>query len=93
MNPKRPGELNGMRLAFAQNGPLGIKLAHPTPPVRMRHHGSFGEAKWSPADMPLTYAAAPTLVNNFGYSDFPRLLDVLSGVRRGSPVAQFASKF
>ena len=93
MNRRRLADLNGARFGFAQNGPLGIKLVHLTPPVRMWHHGSFGEARWLPAEMPLTYPSAPTLVDNFGYSDFPKLLNALSGVRRGSPVAQFASKF
>src|SRR5262249_26111191 len=93
MSPRKLSELNGARLAFAQNGRLGIKLVHVTPPVRMLHHGSFGEAKWSPAEMPLSYDSAPTLVNNLGLSDVPSLLDMISGVRRGSPVAQFASKF
>src|SRR5215216_2385572 len=85
MHRAKLAELNGARFGFAQNGPVGIKLVHLTPPVRMLHHGSFGEAKWSPAKMPLTYASAPTLVNNFGYSDFPKLLGVLSGVHRSSP--------
>jgi hypothetical protein len=93
MNPRKLTELNGARLAFAQNGPHGVKLVHVTPPVRTLHHDSLGEAKWSPAEMPLTYAAAPTLVNNLGFSDIPSILDLLRGVRRGSPVAQFASKF
>jgi len=93
MNPRKLTELNGARLAFAQNGPHGIKLVHVTPPVRTLHHGSFGEAKWSPAEMPLSYASAPTLVNNLGFSDVPNLLDMITGVRRGSPVARFASKF
>jgi hypothetical protein len=35
MNPKKLAELNGVRLGFAQNGPLGIKLVHVTPPVTM----------------------------------------------------------
>jgi hypothetical protein len=93
MNPRKLSDLNEARLAFAQNGPHGIKLVHVTPPVRMLHHGSFGEAKWSPAEMPLSYDSAPTLVTNQGFSDIPNLLDMISGVRRGSPVAQFASKF
>jgi hypothetical protein len=93
MNPKKLAELNGARLAFAQNGPLGFKLVHLTPPVRMVHHGSFGEAKWSPAEMPLSYASAPTLVNNLGFSDVPNLLNMICDVRRSSPVARFASKF
>jgi hypothetical protein len=53
----------------------------------MLHHGSFGEAKWLPAEMPLSYDTAPTLVNNCGFSDIPNLLDMISGVHRGSPVA------
>jgi hypothetical protein len=70
MNPSKLAELNGARLAFAQNGPLGFKLIHLTPPVRILHHGSFGEASWSPAKMPLSYASAPTLVSNLGFSEF-----------------------
>src|SRR6516165_3609445 len=93
MNPRKLSKLNEARLAFAQNGPYGVKLVHVTPPVRLISHGSFGEAKWSPAEMPLSYDTAPTLVNNHGFSDIPNLLEMISGVHRGSPVAKFASKF
>src|SRR6516162_6138204 len=87
MNPSKLPELNGARLAFAQNGLLGFKLVHLTPPVKILNHGSFGEAKWSPAEMPLSYTSAPTLVNNVGFSDIPSLLDMIRAVRRSSPVA------
>lgn len=93
MNPAKLSDLHGARFGFAQNGPQGIKLIHLTPPIRTLHHGSFGEAKWSPAKMPLTYISAPTLVNNLGHSDVPLIMNMLSGVRRGSPVARFTSKF
>jgi hypothetical protein len=93
MNPAKLTELNGVRLGFAQNGHLGIKLVHVTPPIRTLHHGSFGEAKWSPGEMPLSYDSAPMLVDNLGFSDIPKLLDIIGSVRRGSPVAQFASRF
>jgi hypothetical protein len=93
MNPKRLTELNGTRFAFAQNGALGMKLVHVTPPVNTLHHGMFGEAKWDPAEMPLTYRSAPILVNNFSASDVPEIREMISDVRRGSPVAQFASKY
>lgn len=93
MNLKRLGELNGMRLGFAQNGDLGVKLIHVTPPLRIVNHRIVGEARWSPAEMPLTYQAAPTLVNNYGSSDTPALLGLIAGVRRSSPIAQFSSKF
>lgn len=93
MNPKKLTELNGVHLAFAQNGPLGMKLVHVTPPVTTRHHGSFGEATWSPAEMPLTYVSAPTLTNNLEESDIPGFLDMIRHAHRGTPIAQFASKF
>ena len=93
MNPKKLAEHNGAQFGFAQNGDFGVKLVHVTPPVRMLHHGMFAEAKWKPAEMPLRYDSAPTLVNNFGVSDVPSLLTMISDVRRESPVAQFSSKF
>jgi hypothetical protein len=93
MNPAKLTELEGVRFAFAQNGPYGIKLVYLTPPIRTLHHGSFGEAKWSPPEMPFTYSSAPILVNNLGASDVPLLMEMLIGVRRGSNVARFASKF
>lgn len=93
MNPNKLAELNGTRFAFAQNGALGVKLVHVTPPVKALHHGMFGEATWNPAEMPLSYPSAPLLVNNFDASDVPELLAMISDVKRASPVAQFASKF
>lgn len=93
MNPAKLAELNGARFGFAQNGPFGIKLIHLTPPIWTHHHGLFGEARWSPAKMPFAYVSAPVLVNNQGCSDFPYLMEMLSGVRRASPVASFASRF
>ncbi len=93
MNPKKLAELNGMRLGFAQNGHLGIKLVHVTPPVETRRHGTFGEANWSPPDMPLTYASAPLLIDNDGKSDIPELWEEISDARRRSAVARFSSKF
>lgn len=94
MNPAKLTELDGARFGFAQNGDGGIKLVHLTPPIRTLHHGSFGEVRWSPAEMPLTYASAPTLVSHDDTpSDVPLLESLLTGVNRLSRVAQFASKF
>lgn len=93
MNPKKLIELEGRRLAFVQNGPLGFKLVHVTPPVSVCHHGTFGEVKWSPVEMPLTYDSAPTLVNNLGMSDCPELFDIIMEVCRERPIAKFTSKF
>src|SRR5205814_8322552 len=45
MNPNRLTELSGARLAFAQNGDLGIKLVHLTPPVSVVHHGFKGRSE------------------------------------------------
>jgi len=93
MNLKKLTEHDGARFAFAQNGSLGFKLVHVTPPVRMRHHGTFGEATWKPEEMPLRYDCAPTLVNNSEESDVPTLIELIRDAKRGSPVARFASKF
>lgn len=93
MNPKKAYKLRGARLAFVQGGPEGAKLVHVTPPIEIRPHGHFYEAKWSPKDMPLKYASAPVVMNNENYSDFPFLKDQTCGVRRRTGVSKFASKF
>jgi hypothetical protein len=93
MNPNKLAELNGTRFAFAQNGPLGVKLVHITPPVSALHHGTFGEAKWDLVEMPFTYGSAPVIVNNLGASDVPAIGEVIRDANRNTPVGQFTSKF
>ncbi|MEO5586555.1 MAG: hypothetical protein ABIQ81_02565 [Novosphingobium sp.] len=93
LNPKKAHELEGKRIAFAQGGPGGIKLVYVTPPVSVKYHAGRVELNWSPADMPLTYESAPTLIDNMGYTDFPALLDEIGDVARTTPVGQFGSKF
>lgn len=93
LNPRRAHELKGKRIAFAQGGPNGFKLVYLTPPVSIAYHSTGCELLWSPAEMPLTYMTAPTIIDNSGRTDFPALLGMLEGVHRNTPVAQFASKF
>lgn len=93
LHPRRLHELNGLRFAFAQGGPSGMKLVHVTPPVKVKKHRIAGEIRWRPKDMPLTYGSAPTLVDNDGNSDCDGLLKLLEGVKRETPVARFASRF
>ena len=93
MNPCKLHELTGSRLAFAQGGDAEVRLVHVTPPVRTLHHVLFGEAKWHPPEMPLSYKSAPVLVDNHGGTDVPALIHMIDEVRRSSPVARFASKF
>ena len=93
MNPNKLDELNGLHLAFAQNGFRGVKLVHVTNPVLMVDHGAFAEARWEPCDMPLKYIHAPTLVNNQGHSDVPAIFEIIRNTRRNTPIAQFSSKF
>jgi hypothetical protein len=85
MNPNKLTELNGTRFAFAQNGALGVKLVHITPPVNTLHHGMVGEATWHPVEMPLTYSSAPILINNFGASDVPEIREMISDVCAAAP--------
>jgi hypothetical protein len=93
MNPKRLAEHNGSRFAFVQNGHLGIKLVHITPPVRAVLHSGFGEVAWEPREMPLQYDTAPLIVSRSGESDTPTILHLIRGARRRGPIAQFSSKF
>jgi hypothetical protein len=93
MHPKRIEELDGVRIAFAQGGPLGFRLIHLTPPVSVVKHGKYCELIWRPAIRPFKYAAAPVLINAAGHTDFPMLPRVLRSVRRSSWPARFSSAF
>lgn len=93
MNPRRADSLNGVRFAFAQGGPLGFRLLHLTPPVKIVHLPGRCEATWKPAEMPFRYDAAPILIDNDGRTDFPRLRATLEGGRRETLEAQFSSGF
>src|SRR5262245_27301071 len=55
LHPKRARELEGLRLAFAQGGPAGIRLIYLTPPIKVVRHTVGCELKWSPREMPLKY--------------------------------------
>ena len=93
LSPKRAKELEGLRLAFAQGGPEGMKLVHLTPTVSLVRHSIGFELKWTPPEMPLTYRSAPTIVDNRKYSDAKAILREIGGVFRSTHVGKFASKF
>jgi len=95
MNPARLEELRGARFAFAQGGPLGVRLVFVTSPVSVRRLQSLGcgEVTWSPSSMPLRYDNSPCIVDNDGNSDIPLLLGSIANVQRTSWVAKFASAF
>ncbi len=93
MNPRRADSLNGVRLAFAQGGPLGFRLVHLTPPVKIVRLPDRCEATWSPAEMPFRYDTAPLLINNLGDTDFPKLRTTLNGGLRKTKEGQFSSQF
>jgi hypothetical protein len=93
LNPRRSSELEGVRLAFVQGGDSGFRLVHVTPPISVRDVADICEAVWSPAEMPLTYATAPIVVDNQGRSDVRLLAEMARGVGRSTPVGRFASAF
>jgi hypothetical protein len=93
LNPNRAGELEGAHLAFVQGGSGGFRLVHVTSPISLRRLADICEATWLPAEMPLTYATAPIVVDGQGRSDLPLLAEMARGVRRSTPVARFASAF
>jgi hypothetical protein len=93
LNPNRIGQLEGVRLAFAQGGPRGFKLVHLTPPVTVMRHKLGDEIRWSPIRMPFRYDAAPKLIDNEGDGDFSMLNMEIKGTNRGTWMGCFSSKF
>jgi hypothetical protein len=93
LTPKRAKELKGMRIAFAQGGSRGIRLVHLTPPVAVKYHSDRCELLWSPHQMPLTYGAAPVIIDNDGQSDTPAIMREIRNVSRSTLKRKFASKF
>lgn len=93
LNPKRSGELDGVRFAFVQGGAKGVRLVYVTPPVKIHAVGKYCEAVWSPIEMPLTYSTAPLVVDNEGQTDLPELASMVGRVNRSTPVGQFSSAF
>lgn len=93
MNPAKINELDGVRLAFAQGGPLGFRLVMLTPPVRVVRHKVRCELRWEPIEMPFRYEAAPLLIDSSGQSDFKSLSRILRLAGRTTWPAQFSSKF
>jgi len=94
MHPHRAHELDGVRFAFAQGGPLGFRLVHLTPPVQVVVHIDRCELVWTPADAPFRYDAAPVLVNaDEKELDFPLLVADLKPILRKTWPARFSSAF
>lgn len=93
MHPGKAHELQGVRFAFAQGGPLGFRLVHLTPPVSVVRHADRCEVVWTPVEAPFRYAAAPILVDREGRSDFPRLMIMLGEIDRPTWPARFSSAF
>ncbi|MCC7408418.1 MAG: hypothetical protein IT442_10120 [Phycisphaeraceae bacterium] len=93
MHPGRAHELDGVRFAFAQGGPLGFRLVHLTPPARVVIHADRCELLWTPAEPPFRYDTAPLLVDAGGNSDFPALAALFRRVSRRTWPARFSSAF
>lgn len=93
LHPDRAHEVVGARLGFTQSGPDEMKLVMLTPPVGVIRHGTRCEARWTPADMPFRYDAAPLLIDNRGRSDFPKLRKLLRDTNRSTWISAFSSKF
>ena len=93
MNPRKINELAGVRLAFAQGGASGFRLVMLTPPVEVVRHTHRCELRWTPAEMPFRYDAAPLLINADGESNFPQVRRMIRTANRTTWPAQFSSKF
>lgn len=93
MNPKKFQELNGIRLAFAQGGKLGVKLVYLSPPIRIVRHVACCEATWQEIKMPFKYSAAPLLIDMNGHTDLPALKEFLKRTDRSGWLGRFSSRF
>jgi len=93
MHPKRIDELEGVRLAFAQGGPMGFRLVLLSPPVRVVRHKKCCELRWTPVEMPFRYKESPLLIDNDGESDFEEIPRWLYQVNRPTWLGRFSSKF
>ena len=91
LNPAKIEEVEGARLGFAQGGRNGFRLVHLTPPVSVTSHRDLCEALWKPCRMPFRYASAPLLIRNDGETDFPKLMRMISGVKRETWEAKLSS--
>jgi hypothetical protein len=61
--------------------------------ITIRSLGNVCEVKWAPAEMPLAYTTAPTVIDNTGCSDVPLLAGSVANVKRSTPVGRFSSAF
>jgi len=94
MNPEKIRRLDGVRLAFAQGGPKEFKLIQLTSPVTYVNYRNCCELKWEKDGAPFfKYEKAPLLINNKGYSDFPRIVKMLRSVNRNTWTQKFSSRF
>lgn len=93
MNRERIDELAGVRLAFAQGGPLGFRLILLTPPVDVCKHKDVCELKWDRRVKPFRYEKAPLLIDNNGETDVPQLSKWVKPNGRPTWMAQFSSHF
>lgn len=93
MSLARIDELEGVRFAFAQGGPDGIRLVKVTPPVTIVQHPLCAEVRWTPTRMPFRYDAAPLLIDNQGKSDFPLVRRLIADVNQSTWMGRFSSKF
>jgi hypothetical protein len=93
MNPKNADLLKGKRLAFAQGGQQGFRLVFLSPPIFIRRHNGFIEAKWKPKLMPFRYSKSPLLIDNLGDTDFSLLKCELDNIKRSTWLGKFSSAF
>jgi hypothetical protein len=93
MNPKNANQLDGKRLAFAQNGGQGFKLVFLSPPISITNYENLIEAKWTPECMPFKYTSAPLIIDKYGNTDIPSIKDKIKDVNRTTWVSKFSSKF
>lgn len=92
LNPQRSHIQAGDVAVFLQGGEQEIRVVGRTPPLKLIRNERRVELTWNREYRPVPYRAAPILINNDGYSDFPSFDRLLQGVHRSTFCGQAASK-
>lgn len=92
LHPIRTPLREGDRLVFLQGGKQEIRVIGLTPPIKVLGDTERINLRWDQTYQPVPYAAAPILINNQGYTDFPAVLELLANTQRSTYCGKAGSR-
>lgn len=93
LHPKNIKNLENNRLAFFQGSKESIKLLLITPTVKIEEYSCGCEVLWKNIRLPFCFGSAPIVINNSGYTDFPKIKEMISVINRNTWMGRVASAF